>query len=312
MKSTAAVLLARCAYDDSALADLLERMAPHLGLNRDLHGKKVLLKPNLISSRGPVLACTDARFIAAVARMFVDRGAAVSLGDSPAFGSAAAVVRRLGLRPVLDALGVKVVEFASPETFLLAGKTRVRVAREALECDLFVNLPKIKAHNQMYMTIAVKNIFGVVKGMDKPLLHMRCRDSHQKFSRIILALLELLPAHITLADGIDVMHVSGPLHGKRLHVGCVAGSADPLAVDTAVLAALELAPEKSPLWSEAAARRDRGAMLAGIDFPFLRPEDFHGSGFIAPPVLNPVGFNPFRFLRGTLRRILLAIRQEVC
>ena len=43
----------------------------------------------------------------------------------------------------------------------------VTVAREAMECDIFVGLPKIKAHNQMYMTLAVKNIFGIVKGVQQ-------------------------------------------------------------------------------------------------------------------------------------------------
>lgn len=308
MNSSCKVLLERSAYDGPALADLLERMAPHLGLDRDLRGERVLLKPNLISARGPALACTDARFIASVARMFVDRGAVVSLGDSPAFGRAAAVVRHIGLRAVLADLGVKVVEFASPRTFVLDGGIQIKVAREALDCDLFVNLPKIKAHNQMYMTIAVKNLFGIVRGVGKPLLHMRLRDSHRRFSGVILSLMELLPRHITLADGIDVMHVSGPLRGKALHLGCVAGASDPLAVDTAVLSALELSPARCPLWLEAAERGFRNARIDAIDFPFLRPENFHGSGFIAPGSLNPVGFNPFRFLHGTMRRILLALR----
>lgn len=266
------------------------------------------MKPNLISVRGPKLACTDPRFIVAVAKLLVDRGAVVSLGDSPAFGSAAAVIGHLGLQTALHDLGVKVVEFANPRIFTVEGGIRVGVAREALDCDLLVNLPKIKAHSQMFVTIAVKNIFGVVKGVRKPLLHMRYGDSPRRFSGIILDLMKLLPAHITIADGIKVMHVCGPLRGKSLDLGCVAGSADPLAVDTAMLAALELSAEKSPLWQAAAERGYQGADLKNIRFPFLQPEDFYGSGFMAPDDLSPIRFNPFRFFRGTMRRILLAFR----
>ena len=302
------VLLERCVYTRPALSALLERLSPFLGIAGNLRGKKVLLKPNLISAYGPALACTDPRFIAAVAGWFVDRGADVCIGDSPAFGSAAAVLKRLGVHSDLMQLGVRVVEFATSREFILANGLRIGVAAQALDCDLLVNLPKIKAHNQMYMTIAVKNIFGIVKGLQKSLLHMRYGDTHHRFAEIILALVDLLPENITIADGITAMHVSGPLHGRPLALQCVAGSVNPLAVDTALLAALELAPDRSPLWLAAGRRKCPGAQLAEIEFPFLHPLDFHGSGFVAPEWLAPVRFNPIRFLRGTMKRMILALR----
>jgi len=308
MNGAVNVLLERCVYTHTALSDLLERMAPFLGISEKLTGKRVLIKPNLISAYGPVLACTDSRFIVAVVRWFVDHGAVVSVGDSPAFGSAAAVLKRLRVYSELIGLGVQVVEFATPRQFTLSDGVKVSVAAEALDCDLMVNLPKIKAHNQMYVTLAVKNIFGIVKGLQKSLLHMQHGDTHHRFAKIILDLVDLLPEHLTIADGIEAMHISGPLQGKSLALQCVAGSLNPLAIDTALLAALELAPKMSPLWLEADRRKCWGAMLADIDFPFLQPFDFHGSGFRAPESLSPVRFNPLRFLQGTMKRILLALR----
>jgi uncharacterized protein (DUF362 family) len=302
------VLLERCVYTHTALSILLERMSPFLGIAENLRGTKVLLKPNLISAHGPALACTDPRFIAAVAGWFVDHGAVVCIGDSPAFGSAAAVLKRLGVHSDLIKTGVQVVEFTTSREFILADGVRIGVAAQALDCDLLVNLPKIKAHNQMYMTIAVKNIFGIVKGLQKSLLHMRYGDSHHRFAKIILALVDLLPENITIADGITAMHTSGPLHGRPLALQCVAGSVNTLAVDTAILAALELAPDRSPLWLEAGRRKCPGAQLAEIKFPFLQPSDFHGSGFMAPDLLFPVRFNPFRFLHSTIKRMILALR----
>ena len=302
------VLLERCVYTRPALSALLERMSPFLGIAGNLRGKKILLKPNLISAYGPALACTDPRFIKAVAGWFVDQGAVVSIGDSPAFGSAAAVLKRLGIHSDLMQSGVRVVEFATPREFILADGIRIGVAAQALDCDLLVNLPKIKAHNQMYMTIAVKNIFGIVKGLQKSLLHMQHGESHHRFAEIILALVDLLPENITIADGITAMHISGPLHGKPLALQCVAGAVNPLAVDTALLSALELAPDKSPLWQAAVGRKCRGSLLTEIEFPFLQPIDFHGSGFVAPEWLAPVRFNPIRFFRGMMKRMILAMR----
>jgi uncharacterized protein (DUF362 family) len=302
------VVLEKSSYSPSVLADLLERISPFCGLTGNLHGKRVLLKPNLISPWAPLLACTESRFIVTVAQWFIEHGASVSVGDSPAFGSAMEVLRKRDAIVDLNRLGVKVVEFTSSRKYTLSDGIKVGLATEAIDCDLLVNLPKIKAHNQMYMTMAVKNIFGIVKGVKKSMLHMQHGHSHRKFAGILLDLQAYLPENISIADGIEVMHVTGPLGGKPLALGCVAASVNPYAVDTALLAALELSYEKSPLWLEAKRRRCPGVLLSELEFPFLRPNDFHGSGFMAPGALNPIRFNPLRFLYGHLKRMILAIR----
>ena len=79
-------------------------------------------------------------------------------------------------------------------------------------------------------------------------------------------------------------------------------------MDTALLDVLELDPVGSPLWQEAAARRLAGSDAAMIGYPGLSPRDFRGAGFIAPMRLNSVRFNPGRFLRGMLRRVMLRLR----
>jgi uncharacterized protein (DUF362 family) len=302
------VLLDRCSYEYPVLRDLLERLAPFLGIDHSLAGKKILLKPNLISSRGPILACTNPDFIIGIARWFVEQGADVVIGDSPAFGSATAVLKRIGIHTELSRLGVKVVEFVKTRIFILVDNVEVHVAAEALACDLFVNLPKIKAHNQMGVTLAVKNIFGIVKGLQKALLHMQHGDTHARFAEILLALIDIVPKQITIADGIEVMHVSGPMHGESLSLQCVAASFNPLAVDTAFLSLLEIDPEKIPIWLAANRRERHGTQMTEIDFPFLHPSAFFGSGFKVPDILSPVRFNPFRFLHSSMKRIILALR----
>ncbi len=308
MKRPVSVILQRCDYTAQSLDALMESVAPSLGIAGNLKGKRILIKPNLISSRGPLLACTDPRFIIAVSRWFVDREASVTVGDSPAFGSASGVLRHIGALTELIRLGAKVVEFATPKAFTLSNDIRVGVAAEALDCDLMVNLPKVKAHNQMHTTMAVKNFFGIVIGMRKSLLHMVHGGSHARFAGVILDLQALLPEHITIVDGISAMHVAGPLHGKSLALHCVAASMNPLAVDTALYAALELEHEKCPLLREARTRRYEAVFPNEIRYLSLNPSDFYGSGFVAPTDLAPVRFNPCRFLYGHLKRMVLAIR----
>ncbi len=160
MNDSIGVMLARLeSYDTSALKEFIDRGAALLGLQRRFNGKKVLLKPNLISSRAPALACTDGRFISAAAEWYLDCGAQVVLGDSPAFGSADAALRRHGIDTALAHLNVATLPFKTVRRTTLSHGVSIGVAEEALDCDFFVNLPKIKAHNQMYLTAGVKNLF---------------------------------------------------------------------------------------------------------------------------------------------------------
>jgi uncharacterized protein (DUF362 family) len=275
-----------------------------------LNGSKVLIKPNLISAMGGGLACTHPQFLLALVEWLQFSGAKVVIGDSPAFGKAANVLKALHVDKELARRGVKILEFRTANLKKLKCGVEVGVAAEALECDLFINAPKLKAHNQMYVTLAVKNLFGIVKGMRKSLLHMRYGGSDNMFSRIILDLIELLPAHVSVVDGIDVMHREGPIRGTQLHFGCVALSSDPVAIDTSLLNALQLLPSRSPLWLEAQKRGWAGGDIERIRFPLSTPEMFWGAGFEAPEELAPVRFNPFHFFYGNLKRLgLKAVRK---
>lgn len=302
------VALQRCdSYDRSAIAECIDLVMRSIGPLDSFHGTTVLLKPNLISSNGPSLACTHRGFVAGAAMWFLDQGAQVLVGDSPAFGSAAKVCQKQGISLALQGLDVKLVDFASPVRMELAGGETVTIAREALECDLFVGLPKIKAHKQMFVTMAVKNIFGVVKGVNKAMLHMVHGDSHDRFAGILLDIVSLLPSQLHLADGIEAMHRSGPLDGSLLPLNCMAAARCPVALDTTMLTLLELDQTSSPLWRIAAQRGLTGSKIDHLHYPLLAPQDFHGSGFMAPAVLNGIRFNPFRFLLGLVKRVVLRI-----
>ncbi len=295
------------AYDRFAIAGLVDVMACKLQLSGSLCGKIILLKPNLISSSCPSFACTHGDFIAGVASWFLDQGARVLVGDSPAFGSGEKVCRTFKIVEALKGMDVKIVHFDTPVRKRLAGGVTVTVAREALECDLFVGLPKVKAHNQMFVTMAVKNMFGIVKGVNKAMLHMVHGDTHEHFAGIILDLVKLLPFQVHFVDGIVAMHRSGPLDGIPLALNCVAAASCPVALDSALLDLLELNKRNSPLWRVASTRGLAAGNYHKLSYPLLSPKDFHGSGFIAPDTLNGIRFNPSRFMRGLLKRIILRV-----
>ena len=275
-----------------------------LEIPADLSGKRILLKPNLISSNAPALACSNPLFVKAAASCFLSRGARVLIGDSPAFGKAASVLKRQGFTKVLSGMAVKLVNFKTPVRKNLSCGITVGVATEALNCDYFVNLPRIKAHDQMGITMAVKNIFGIVLGARKAWLHMRHGDGYVEFSRMILDLHQLLPPSLVLADAIEVMNRKGPMRGSSLALGCLAASRNAVALDRAMIEALEIGKERVPLTQIAWEQNIAGASLRDIEFPQLTPQVFHGSGFQAPTTLLPVRFKPVRYLRSSMKRML--------
>ena len=291
-------------YDIERIKNFCDQAAPHMGLGESLRGASVLLKPNLISSRASKLACSDASFVRGVAEWFFDQGARVAIGDSPSFGSASQVMKKMGISAGLQGLAVQTVEFKTPKEHLLTHGVRVGIAEEALDCDLFVNLPRIKAHSQMYVTIAVKNLFGIVCGMRKAICHMKNGLSHQKFGDLMLDLAALLPNQVTMVDGIQVMSRRGPIKGELLELGCVCAGRDPVGVDTVLLSLLELDKNRSPIWRAASARGMAGARIDSLECLGEMPASFAGRGFRAPSILNPVPFNPFRFMYSSLRRAM--------
>ena len=265
---------------------------------------KVLIKPNLITARRYGPATTDPRFILALGEWFVDSGAAVYIGDSPAFGSAAGVLEALSVKKELIKRGISIVEFSQGQKVDLPCGVNVTIASSVFENDYFINAPKVKAHNQVYVTLAVKNIFGIVKGLQKSMLHMRHGGTDNVFVKIIVDLIDILPKNYSVVDGIEVMHRQGPVHGDPLNLGCVAFSDNPIALDSALISLLQLEHRKSPLWREAEKRGCRGNEVDALEYPLLSPESFHGSGFQPPAQLSPIRFNPFRFVAGNIKRLL--------
>jgi len=295
-------------YQMTSICRVVDEVVRCLDFSHNFHGSVVLLKPNLISSRGSALACTHKKFIAGAAAWFLDQGATVRIGDSPAFGTTLSVCRRWGIIEATAGMDIEYVNFSSTVKKKLPAGVTVDIAGEALECDFFINLSKVKAHNQMFVTLATKNIFGIVKGINKALLHMSYGTSHDRFAGLILDLVKLLPPALHLADGITAMHISGPLSGVPLQLNCIGGSLCPVALDTALLDVLGLEKSDSPLWRAASNRKYGGYDIDAIQFPLLSPLDFMNTGFIGPGFLQPVRFNPVRFLGSLLKRYLVSSR----
>ncbi len=298
-------LIAQPTYQQPSLDRAVDEVLSSLVFPGNLRTARILLKPNLITAGNGTLPCTEGRFIAAAARWFLVQGSQVAVGDSPSFGSARAVLRAIGALSTLQALGVPVVEFRQARETVLPCGQKAALADAALDCDLLINLPKVKAHSQMGVTLAVKNYFGCLSGFHKPWWHMVHGGDNGRFPALLVDLLSVLPAGISLVDGIVAMHTTGPIHGQPFPLGLIAGGVNPVAIDTALLAVLGVDPLQSPLWLAARQAGITGSSPEELEFTRMTPAALRVHGFVVPDELAPIRFNPFRFVRNAIRRLRL-------
>lgn len=305
LTSPVVALASQSSYQQPQLDGAVDRLLSLFVDPGSLRTARVLLKPNLITARNGLLPCTDGRMINAVARWFLEQGAQVAVGDSPAFGSARAVLAAIGAFASLRSLGVEVVEFNRTHSLVLPCGQPAAMAAAAMECDLLVNLPRIKAHSQVRVTLAVKNYFGCLSGFHKPWWHMAHGGGNGRFADLLVALLAVLPPSLSLVDGIVAMHRTGPVHGEPLALGVLAGGVNPVAIDTALLALLRIEPALSPLWVAACRAGIAGTAVTDLVFPLAAPTALGVQEFVVPDALGPIRFNPFRFIKNTIKRLLL-------
>lgn len=289
-------------YAPAGLAQSMDALFAACGFSPP-RGARVLVKPNLVSaSRGP-LACSEPAVVAAACAWLLDRGARPWVADSPAFGTARGVARKIGLLEALAPLGVPLRALRRPRALALDFGARVGLSADALEADLILSVPRLKAHCQVRLTGAVKNLFGCVVGARKPLAHTRFGEKDNRFESMLVQVLGALPPVFTLLDAVVAMHVTGPTGGPPFSLGLLAAGPGPVALDTALFTALRQQPKDVATWAECLRRNLPGARLEHVAFPLLRPDDFDFSGFIVPGKLEPVSFHPLRLARGALKRL---------
>jgi len=274
-------------------------------------GASVLLKPNLLAGRPPEHAVTThPEIVRAAARAAAEAGGAVSIGDSPGLGPLPAVAAKAGIAAVADELGVPLCAFTEAvDTKRPPGARfrRLALAKPALEADAVINLPKVKTHQQMFLTLAVKNLFGCVVGRQKVQWHMNAGRDPRAFARALVEICDAVRPALSIADGVIGMEGGGPSHGDRRRFGFLAASADPFALDAVITWLLGFRDEDLPVLAAARAARADGLEmgetdLARIELVGVAADELRVPG-VKPPVRANLLFVP-GFLAETARRLI--------
>ena len=203
-------------------------------------GETVLLKPNLLAPAAPEKAVTThPAVVKAVAEMVLDAGGRPFIGDSPGMGGFINVCKTTGLGAVAAELGVPIVELKESAEYKQGEKKLFRIleiSSRVMEADRVINLPKLKTHSQMYLTMGVKNLFGCVVGVRKPQWHFKAGLDRTFFARMLVELYDAIAPDLTVLDGVLGMEGDGPgTSGTPRTCGIIAVSADAVALDRVLL-----------------------------------------------------------------------------
>ena len=157
--------------------------------------ERVLLKPNMLYAKAPECAVTThPEVLRGMIGLVKEAGGIPLVGDSPGFGDIRKVAGKSGMLRVIRETGAELVEFT--ETVEVAGTglfKSLELARPYLEADRVINLPKLKTHEMMTMTCAVKNLFGAVVGQAKAGWHLKAGADREMFARMLLEIYLLRP-----------------------------------------------------------------------------------------------------------------------
>jgi len=268
-------------------------------------GDRVLLKPNMLAPKPPEAAVTThPALVRVVAELVMASGGEVVIGDSPGLGGFRRVAEKSGIRQAAEECGAALVPFDDTVEVQGTGMfRRIAVARAYWEVDKIINLPKLKTHEMMTVTCAVKNLFGAVVGSEKPAWHLKAGTSREQFARLLLEIYLLKKPSLNIVDAVWAMEGNGPGNGDPLHVGALLAGDNAVAVDTVAARLAGIPAGVLPVGREACKMELPGSRWEDIEMIGACLEAF-GRPFKLPAGLD-VQFGLPRFLKEGLRNHLI-------
>ncbi len=295
------VIIRQADYQYEQIKPLVFDMIEKLAGKKITAGSRVLVKPNMLSAaRIEDAVLTHPLIIRAAVEYVLQKGARPRVSDSPAIGSFDKILKGNGTTEALGGLDVKCTPFKDVLNVDI-GKPygRIEIAREALEADVIINLPKLKTHSQMLLTLAVKNMFGCIVGFKKSQWHMRAGVDTAAFARLLVAIHQTVRPAVSILDGILALEGDGPgKGGTPRRIGVLVGSDDAFALDMVVCEMVRVYYENVPTLKVAYAQ--------GLIPPFDVDGEIHPVSKFRLPGGGPLVFGPAVF-QDFLRRHTVAL-----
>lgn len=281
----AAAFIAKAPRYRMDLAGVILRGLKELGVSpREVRGKVILLKPNLVETHGGGEHITTHPLVVRGAlEAFLHLGAArVLVAEGVGHRrDTLLVLEESGLAQVLSEDRVPFVDLNYDTVYPVAnrfGATSMRTLTlpETLkQVDWIVSLAKMKTHHWAGVTLSLKNLFGVMPGSyygwPKNVLH------HAGIEGSILDIAAAVKPQLAIVDGIVGMEGDGPIMGTPKPVGVLVLGRNLPAVDATCARIMGINPQRILYLAGASGRlgsikeaniRQLGEPIAAVQTPF--------------------------------------------
>ncbi len=207
------------------------------GIKTIKKGDKVLLKVNLLKARKPEDALTThPAIVKAVSEQILDLGATPTVGDTQntQTDKGLSSLEVSGIKSVCDQLKIRAVDFKDrgfkqvkvPKS---AQMKKLWLAKDILDADVIISLPKMKTHVLTGYTGAVKNFFGCIPFGERMKAHVLGKD--EMFSEVLSDIYSVIKPSFCVMDGITGMEGDGPSYGDIRNFSLIAASSDCVSLD---------------------------------------------------------------------------------
>lgn len=202
----------------------------------DFKEKVVLLKPNILYPKKPELAvCTHPVVVGAVVKAFITRGAKkVIVGESPAIASSTSAAKTTGMYDYVVKNGGEWADFHESKMIPCPDGRVVKqfnFAKQFAEADLIVSVSKLKSHQLMSYTGAMKNLFGLMIGLEKAQSHYRFPNKKDFGGFLTDLVIAAKPGYAIMDAIVGMEGPGGPGGGDPIKLGFLAASDNILALD---------------------------------------------------------------------------------
>jgi uncharacterized protein (DUF362 family) len=196
-------------------------------------GDTVAVKPNILTGKlsGPGVT-TNPQVIEALVKLSFGAGAGeVKIVEGAGYGVPTSEALELaGMKRIAEETGAdlvdvdrdKILEVDVPDPLILE---KIPVSRSFYEADVRINAPVMKTHDQLIMTLGMKNMKGVIQKPTKRLFH------RIGLAKAVVDLNKAVPLSLTVVDAIHAMEGLGPSLGKVFEMDTVIASTDVYSLD---------------------------------------------------------------------------------
>jgi uncharacterized protein (DUF362 family) len=195
-------------------------------------GNTVLIKPNLVVAHPPETGTTtDPRVCKSIANLVREIGAKPIIAESSAAGVDTEEAFKVAGYSRLRDEGFEVIDLKKQETTKVSipkGKSlkEVSLPRVVVDADVIINVPKMKTHDNVLVTLSLKNMKGVLPDTFK-------KKFHTTFGvpQSVADLHTVVRPALAVVDGIIAQEGMGPMFGTPVEMSLIIAGRNPVAVD---------------------------------------------------------------------------------